>query len=205
MPAHIIYYGDEIGRANNIFLGDRDGVRTPCSGVRTAMPVSPRGSPAWLSAADHGSDLRLRSRQCRSAAARAVPLFLTGQTMLSIRKTSQGFGPRRLSFSGPATASLAYLRELGTRRSCFVANLARSAQHRSNSTWRAFAVAAGGLMGRTSFPTIGDLPYMLTLPAHGFYWFRLAVTWLCRGARGTAGARGSAGARPVRRLDEPVP
>ena len=69
----IIYYGDEIGMGDNVYLGDRDGVRTPMQWQPGAQRrLLPRRPAAAVPAADHGLDLRLPGGQRRSAGARAV-------------------------------------------------------------------------------------------------------------------------------------
>jgi maltose alpha-D-glucosyltransferase/alpha-amylase len=96
--------------------------------------------------------------------------------MLAIRKQSQAFGRGRLSFLRPGNRKvLAYLREFQEDAILCVANLARSAQPVELDLKRFKGRVPVELLGRTSFPPIGDLPYLLTLPAHGFYWFRLAT------------------------------
>ena len=68
----VLYYGDEIGMGDNYYLGDRDGVRTPMQWSADRNGGFSRADPQRaLSAADHGSDLRLPGGQCRGAAARA--------------------------------------------------------------------------------------------------------------------------------------
>jgi maltose alpha-D-glucosyltransferase / alpha-amylase len=96
--------------------------------------------------------------------------------MLRIRQESRAFGRGRLSFLKPGNRKvLAYLREHGGEAILCVANLARSAQPVELDLRRYKGRVPVELPGRTAFPPIGDLPYLLTLPAHGFYWFRLAT------------------------------
>jgi len=173
----IIYYGDEIGMGDNIFLGDRNGVRTP-------MQWSPDRNAGF----SHADPQRLYLppimdpiygyEAVNVEAQQRDPSSLLNWTkrMLTIRKTSQGFGRGRLMFLRPGNRKvLAYLRELGEEAILCVANLARSAQPVELDLTRFRGRVPVELMGRTSFPPVGDLPYLLTLPAHGFYWFRLAA------------------------------
>src|SRR3954452_10371241 len=93
----------------------------------------------------------------------------------AVRKTSRAFGRGKLIFLRPGNRKiLAYLRELGDEAILCVANLGRSAQPAELDLSRYKGRVPLELLGRTAFPPIGELPYMLTLPAHGFYWFRLA-------------------------------
>jgi maltose alpha-D-glucosyltransferase/alpha-amylase len=95
--------------------------------------------------------------------------------MLRIRRESRAFGRGRLAFLTPGNRKiLAYLREYADEAVLCVANLARSAQPVELDLRRFKGRVPVELLGRTSFPPIGDLPYLLTLPAHAFYWFRLA-------------------------------
>jgi maltose alpha-D-glucosyltransferase/alpha-amylase len=173
----IIYYGDEIGMGDNIFLGDRNGVRTPMqwspdrnAGFSRADPqrlyLPPIMDPVYGYAA---VNVEAQQRDPSS-------LLNWTRRMLAIRRASQAFGRGRLSFLRPRNRKvLAYLRELGEEAILCVANLARSAQPLELDLARFRGRVPVELMGRTSFPPIGDLPYLLTLPAHGFYWFRLAA------------------------------
>ena len=70
---------------------------------------------------------------------------------------------------------LAYLREYEDEAILCVANLSRTAQPVELDLKRFKGRVPVEMLGRTSFPPIGELPYLLTLPAHGFYWFRLAT------------------------------
>src|SRR3954452_10415727 len=94
----------------------------------------------------------------------------------AVRKTSRAFGRGKLIFLRPGNRKiLAYLRELGDEAILCVANLGRSAQPAELDLSRFKGRVPLELLGRTPFPPIGELPYMLTLPAHGVYWFRLAT------------------------------
>jgi maltose alpha-D-glucosyltransferase/alpha-amylase len=95
--------------------------------------------------------------------------------MLAVRKTSQAFGRGRLTFLRPGNRKvLAYLREFGDEVILCVANVARSAQPVELDLASYRGRVPVEMLGRTAFPPVGELPYFLTLPAHGFYWFRLA-------------------------------
>jgi len=96
--------------------------------------------------------------------------------MLAIRKESHAFGRGKLSFLRPGNRKiLVYLRELNEEAILCVANLSRSAQPVELDLRKYKGRVPVELLGRTAFPPIGDLPYLLTIPAHGFYWFRLAT------------------------------
>jgi maltose alpha-D-glucosyltransferase/alpha-amylase len=173
----IIYYGDEIGMGDNIFLGDRNGVRTPMqwspdrnAGFSRADPqrlyLPPIMDPVY---GYEAVNVEAQSREPSS-------LLNWMRRMLAVRKSSKAFGRGRLSFLSPGNRKiLAYLREHNEETILCVANLGRSAQPVELDLAQYRGRVPLEMMGRTAFPPIGELPYLLTLPACGFYWFRLAV------------------------------
>ena len=173
----IIYYGDEIGMGDNIFLGDRNGVRTPMQWSPDRNAGFSRADPQRLYLPPimdpvYGYEAVNVEAQARDPGS----LLNWMKRMLAVRKTSRAFGRGRLTFLRPGNRKvLAYLRELGDEAILCVANLGRSAQPVELDLSRFKGRVPLELLGRTPFPPIGELPYMLTLPAHGFYWFRLAT------------------------------
>jgi maltose alpha-D-glucosyltransferase/alpha-amylase len=96
--------------------------------------------------------------------------------MLAVRKTTRAFGRGTLHFLKPGNRKvLAYLREHGGEAILCVANLSRTAQPVELDLGRYKGRVPVELLGRTTFPPVGELPYLLTLHGYGFYWFRLAV------------------------------
>ena len=173
----IIYYGDEIGMGDNIFLGDRNGVRTPMQWSPDRNAGFSRADPQRLYLppimdAVYGFEAVNVESQARDPGS----LLNWMKRMLATRKTSHAFGRGRLTFLRPGNRKvLAYLRELGEEAILCVANLGRSAQPVELDLSHFKGRVPLELLGRTPFPPIGELPYMLTLPAHGFYWFKLAT------------------------------
>ena len=173
----VLYYGDEIGMGDNIFLGDRNGVRTPMQWSPDRNAGFSRADPQRLYLPPimdpvYGFEAVNVEAQAREPGS----LLNWTRRMLAVRKTSQAFGRGKLSFLKPGNRKiLAYLRELGDEAVLCVANLARSAQPVELDLARYRGRVPVELMGRTAFPPIGELPYLLTLPACGFYWFRLAT------------------------------
>jgi maltose alpha-D-glucosyltransferase/alpha-amylase len=95
--------------------------------------------------------------------------------MLAVRKTSQAFGRGTLRFIRPGNRKvLVYLRQYAEDTILCVANLSRSAQPVEIELSDHKGAIPIELLGRTPFPPVGELPYLLTLPAYGFYWFRLS-------------------------------
>jgi len=173
----IIYYGDEIGMGDNIFLGDRNGVRTPMqwspdrnAGFSHADPQRLYLPP--IMDAVYGYEAVNVEAQARDPSS----LLNWMRRMLAVRKTSKAFGRGRLSFLNPGNWKiLAYLREYGDETILCVANLGRSAQPVELDLARYRGRVPVEMMGRTAFPPIGERFYLLTLPACGFYWFRLTT------------------------------
>jgi len=173
----IIYYGDEIGMGDNIFLGDRDGVRTPMQWSPDRNAGFSRADPQRLYLPPIMDPVYGYESVNVEAQTRAPSSLLNWmRRMLMVRRSSKAFGRGRLLFLNPGNRKiLAYLREYGEETILCVANLGRSAQpvELDLSGYRGRVPLE--MMGRTAFPPIGELPYLLTLPACGFYWFRLSA------------------------------
>ncbi|HEX4050281.1 MAG TPA: maltose alpha-D-glucosyltransferase [Steroidobacteraceae bacterium] len=182
MPgAPVIYYGDEIGMGDNIHLGDRDGVRTP-------MQWSPDRNGSF-SRADPGQlvlppimDPLYGYQAVNVEAQTRDPYSQLNWTrrMLSIRKQQKVFGRGSLRLLYPTNRRiLAYLREYAdgndTGTMLCVANLSRSAQAVELELSSFAGRVPVEMLGGSAFPPIGQLPYLLTLPPYGFYWFLLAA------------------------------
>ena len=171
----IIYYGDELGMGDNVFIGDRNGVRTPMQWSPDRNAGFSRADPQRLYLppimdAVYGYQAVNVESQMRDPSS----LLNWMRRMLAVRRGSQAFGRGGLSFLKPGNRKvLAYLREYGDTAILCVANLSRSAQPVELDLSRFRTRVPVELLGRTAFPPIGDLPYLLTIPAHGFYWFRL--------------------------------
>jgi maltose alpha-D-glucosyltransferase/alpha-amylase len=94
--------------------------------------------------------------------------------MLGVRKTSQAFGRGQRRFLKPGNRKiLAYLREYGEDTILCVANLSRSAQPVELNLAAFKGRVPVEMLGRTAFPPVGDIPYLMTISAYGFYWFKL--------------------------------
>ncbi len=170
-----IYYGDEIGMGDNVYLGDRDGVRTPMqwrpdrnAGFSVVDPqrlyLQPIMDPVY---GYQAVNVEAQARETSS-------LLNWMRRLLATRQTQRAFGRGSLTFLRPRNRKiLAYLREYGDNVVLCVANLARSAQPAALDLSSYQGRVPVELMGRTAFPPIGDSPYPLTLPGHGFLWFHL--------------------------------
>jgi maltose alpha-D-glucosyltransferase/alpha-amylase len=173
----IVYYGDEIGMGDNIYLGDRNGVRTPMQWSPDRNAGFSRADPQRLYLPPimdpvYGYEAVNVEAQQRDPSS----LLHWTKRMLATRKASHAFGRGTLEFLRPGNRKiLSYLRQYGDEAILCVANLARTAQPVELDLKRFRGRVPVEMLGRTSFPPIGELPYLLTLPAHGFYWFRLAT------------------------------
>jgi maltose alpha-D-glucosyltransferase/alpha-amylase len=171
----IIYYGDEIGMGDNIYLGDRNGVRTPMQWTPDRNGGFSRCDPARLYAPMimdpvYGYESVNVEAQSRSLGS----LLSWTKRLISVRKSSKVFGRGSLSFIRPKNrAVLVYVRQYEGDVLLCVANLSRSAQavEIDLSPWRGRTPLE--MLGRKEFPRIGEQPYVVTLAPYGFFWFQL--------------------------------
>lgn len=172
----VLYYGDEIGMGDNIYLGDRDGVRTPMQWSPDRNGGFSKSDPArlFLPAIQdpiYGYDAVNVEAQLRSPSS----LLNWMRRMIAIRRTQRALGRGTLRFLYPANRKvLAYLREYENETILAVANVSRAPQAVQLDMAEFKGRIPSEMTGGTEFPPIGDLPYLLTLPAYGFYWFQLS-------------------------------
>ena len=175
-----LYYGDEIGMGDNIFLGDRHGVRTPMQWSDDRNGGFSRADPASLIAPAIMDPLYgFQVVNVESQARDAHSLLNWTRRILAIRKQQKAFGRGNLRMLTPANRRiLAYLREYknpgGNHEIILcVANVSRAAQAAELDLSAYAGKIPVELIGGTSFPAISKLNYQLTLPPYGFYWFLL--------------------------------
>ena len=178
MPgAPIIYYGDEIGMGDNIHLGDRNGVRTPMqwspdrnggfSRVDPAELILPTTMDALYGYAAVNVEAQRRD---------AHSLLNWTRRMLAVRSSHPAFGRGTLTLLSPTNRKvLAYIREYEGDTLLCVANVAHSPEAVELDLSRFVGRVPVELSAGSSFPPIGELTYLLTLPPFGFYWFALAT------------------------------
>jgi len=173
----VIYYGDEIGMGDNIYLGDRDGVRTPMQWSPDRNGGFSKADPARLYLPPIMDPVYGYSGLNVEAGQRLSTSFLAWtKRMIEVRKRHHVFGLggfEELAASNPSV--FAYVRTLGDDRVLCVANLSRFAQPVELDLRRFEGMVPVELLGRVHFPPIGELPYLLTLPGHGHYWFALTT------------------------------
>jgi maltose alpha-D-glucosyltransferase / alpha-amylase len=171
----VMYYGDEIGMGDNIFLGDRDGVRTPMQWSPDRNAGFSRADPAQLYLPPIMDAVYGYQSVNVEAQSRSPSSFLNWmKRLIAVRKARLAFGRGDQRFLYPANRKvLAYLRAHGDEIILCVFNLARAPQAVELDLSGFKGRQPIELFGRSVFPPIGDLPYLLTLPGHGFYWFLL--------------------------------
>jgi maltose alpha-D-glucosyltransferase/alpha-amylase len=171
----VIYYGDEIGMGDNVYLGDRNGVRTPMQWTGDRNAGFSRADIHALYA-PIVADPVYGYQAVNVEAQERVPGSLLNwmKRLIRVRRAHPVFGRGSLEFLHPANRRvLAYLREHdGTTILC-VANLSRFAQYVELDLSQWAGRQPIELIGRVHFPRIGDLPYLLTLGPHDFFWFEL--------------------------------
>jgi len=173
----VLYYGDEIGMGDNIHLGDRDGVRTPMQWTPDRNGGFSRADPEQLVLPAIRSPL-YGYEAVNVETHRRDPHSLLNWTrrVLALRRQHRAFSRGGLRFLSPGNRKiLAYVREHEGDAILCVANLARTPQAVELDLSAYEGRVPVELMGNTSFPAIGQLTYLLTLPPHGFYWFQLST------------------------------
>jgi maltose alpha-D-glucosyltransferase/alpha-amylase len=171
----IIYYGDEIGMGDNFYLGDRNGVRTPMqwspdrnAGFSRANPQQ-LYLPVIIDPAYHYEAVNVETQQ-----ANPHSLFHWTSRLIALRKRHLAFGRGSFEFLHPDNHKvLAFLRHYRDECILVVANLSRYVEYVELDLSAYRGALAVELFGGKLFPPIGDLPYLLTLGPHAFYWFRL--------------------------------
>ncbi|NJK79257.1 MAG: maltose alpha-D-glucosyltransferase [Chloroflexaceae bacterium] len=171
----VIYYGDEIGMGDNIYLSDRNAVRTPMqwssdrnAGFSRANPQK-LYLPVIIDPEYHYESLNVEAQQNNTHS-----LLWWTKRLISLRKRYKAFGRGTLEFLHPENRKvLVFLRRYEDENILIVANLSRFAQCVELDLSAYKNMTPVEMFGRTFFPPIGDLPYFLTLGPHAFYWFAL--------------------------------
>ena len=171
----VLYYGDEIGMGDNVYLGDRNGVRTPMqwSGDKNAgfsrsnpqrLVLPPIQDPEY-----HFSAINVEAQQANESS-----LLWWTKRIISLRKQSRAFG--RGSFEPLGSSNrrvLAFLRRYQGEVVLVVANLSRFAQYVELDLREFAGIRPRELFGSVEFPEIGQMPYLVMCGPHGFFWFSL--------------------------------
>ena len=171
----VLYYGDEIGMGDNVFLGDRNGVRTPMQWSPDRNAGYSRANPQRLilpviiDPEYHYESLNVESQQANSNS-----LLWWMKRLIALRKRFQAFGRGTIEFLSPENPKvLAFIRHFEDETVLVVANLSRFTQYVELDLRDYKGRVPTELIGKTRFPPVGDLPYLLTLGEHAFNWFSL--------------------------------
>jgi maltose alpha-D-glucosyltransferase/alpha-amylase len=171
----VVYYGDELGMGDNVYLGDRNGVRTPMQWTGDRNGGFSRADPARLYALPI-MDPVYGYQAINVEAQERAPFSLLNwmKRAIGLRKQSHVFGRGTIEFIPAQNRKvLAYVRRYEDEIILCVANLARTVQPVELDLSRFKGLTAVEMLGLTEFPRIGELPYFLTLGPYAFYWFRV--------------------------------
>ena len=169
----VIYYGDEIGMGDNIYLGDRNGVRTPMqwsadrnAGFSRANPQK-LYMPIIIDPAYHYEAINVEAQQNNPHS-----LLWWTKRLIEQRKQFKALGRGTLEFLRPSNRKvLAFFRRYEDEIILVIANLSRFPQHVELDLAEVKGMTPLEIFGRAEFPPVGDAPYTITLGSLGFYWF----------------------------------
>ncbi len=171
----VLYYGDEIGMGDNIFLGDRNGVRTPMQWSADRNAGFSRANrqrlylPVITDPEYHYETVNVEAQQGNPHS-----IYSWTKRLIALRKRHRAFGRGTLELLRPENRKvLAYVRKHESEQILCVANLSRFLQavELDLSKWKGLVPVE--LFSSNEMPQVGDAPYFLTLGPHAFYWFAL--------------------------------
>ena len=198
----VIYYGDEIGMGDNIYLGDRNGVRTPMQWSADRNAGFSRANPQRLflpiiiDPEYHYETVNVEAQQSNPSS-----LLWWVKRLITLRKRFRSFGRGSFELLRPDNSKvLAFIRKFEYERILVVANLSRFVQYVQLDLKEHAGIAPEEVLGRTPFPKITEQPYLLTLGPYGFIWFSLADGVANSAGRRSAGVAAMEGAE----VDLPV-
>ena len=171
----VVYYGDEIGMGDNIYLGDRNGVRTPMqwsadrnAGFSKANPQK-LYLPVNIDPEYHYEAVNVETQQNNPHS-----LLWWMKRMISQRKQFRAFGRGTLEFLYPSNRKVvAYIRQYEDEHILVIANLSRFTQCAEVDLSRFNGMVPVEIFGRARFPNITEQPYFFSMGPHAYYWFHL--------------------------------
>jgi maltose alpha-D-glucosyltransferase/alpha-amylase len=172
----VLYYGDEIGMGDNIYLGDRDGVRTPMqwssdrnAGFSRANPQK-LYLPVIIDAEYHYEAVNVEAQQNNPTS-----FLWMMKRLIALRKRYKAFSRGSFEFLYPENNKvLVFVRQFEEERLLLIMNLSRFVQYVELDLAKYQGMVPTELISRNPFPSIGDLPYFITLGPHSVYVFSLA-------------------------------
>ncbi|MEO6956831.1 MAG: alpha-glucosidase C-terminal domain-containing protein, partial [Antricoccus sp.] len=182
----VLYYGDEIGMGDNIWLGDRDGVRTPMQWTPDRNAGFSLANPGKLSLPVIMDPVfGFSSVNVEAQTESPSSLLQWTRRMIAIRKQHAAFGLGEFYDLGGSNPSvLSYLRIYGEDVMLCINNLSRFPQPVELDLHAYSGYSPIEMFGGVEFPALGELPYLLTLAGYGFYWFRLTPPMVTDDATG---------------------
>jgi len=171
----VIYYGDEIGMGDNVYLGDRNGVRTPMQWSADRNAGFSRANPQKLYLpVNIDPQYHYEAVNVEAQYNNPHSLLWWMKRMIAQRKHFHAFGRGSLEFLHPGNRKvLAFVRQYEDERVLVVANLSRFTQNLELDLQRHQGTIPVEVFGHSRFPSVGDSPYFLSLGPYAFYWFHL--------------------------------
>ena len=171
----VLYYGDEIGMGDNVYLGDRDGVRTPMqwdgnrnAGFSSANPQS-LYLPVIIDPEYHYQAVNVEAQQNNPSS-----ILWWTRRLIALRKKHKALSLGTIKFLYPENPKiLVFVREYENERVLMTANLSRFAQYAEIDLSEYSGMTPIEMFGQNEFPAINDQPYLMTIGPHSFYWFEL--------------------------------
>jgi maltose alpha-D-glucosyltransferase/alpha-amylase len=171
----VVYYGDEIGMGDNVYLGDRNSVRTPMpwtSGVNAGFSTADP-ERLWLPLVSNAV-FGYQAVNVESQQRNATSLLHWMSRLIEVRKQARIFGRASIEFLKPDNHRvLAFTRTFGRETILVVSNLAGTAQAVDLDLSRLAGAIPIEMFGGSIFPRIGTAPYVMMMGPYDFYWFRL--------------------------------
>lgn len=174
----VLYYGDELGMGDNVYLGDRNGVRTPMQWSSDRNAGFSRATPQRLYLPlIIDPEYHYESLNVAAQAGNPNSLLWWMRRIIALRKRFLAFGRGTIEFLHPDNRKvLVYLRSFQGELLLVAANLSRFPQAVQLELSAHVGLAPVELFGGTEFPVVGHEPYLLTLGPKAFYWFSLERT-----------------------------
>jgi maltose alpha-D-glucosyltransferase / alpha-amylase len=173
----VLYYGDEIAMGDNVYVGDRHGVRTPMqwNSDRNAGFSRANSQRLYLPVIVE-SEYHYEAVNVEAQRANPNSLWYWMKRLLATRKRFQAFGRGTFEFLHPENRKvIAFTRTYEDENILVVANLSRFVQTVELDLSAFKGMIPEEIFGRTEFPPIADLPYFLSIGSHSFYWFSLKL------------------------------
>ncbi len=171
----IVYYGDEIGMGDNVYLGDRNGCRTPMQWSADRNAGFSRANPQQLFLPIIiDPEYNYEAINVENQQKNLSSLLWWTRRVIAMRKNFRAFSRGTLAFLHPDNSKvLAFLRQFEGETILVVVNLSRFSQVAELDLSRFAGCALMEVFGQNYFPAIKETPYVITLGPHSHFWFVL--------------------------------